>query len=150
MVQISELTLQDIGTYQVQIGETWRVYTSFKYAVPMDMTVTLRAGAYRRLLGVLNRVEGCRGVTNISLTKTATPTLKEATVDICFRLESEGGIGDGTYGLIAEILETDAEVHIDDCIVVSGNPPAPPSIWEMIPMLILVMVMSMMMNIMKD
>ncbi len=146
MIQITELTLGDIGVHEVIVGETWRVYVSFKYIVPENMTLTLRACPYRRVLGILNRVDGCCGQTELDLATTATPLLKEASVDISFRPDSEGGIADGTYGLIAEIVGTDAEEHIDDCIIVSGNPPG---IWEMVPALMIVMMTGMMMNVME-
>ena len=141
-----EFTLEDTGVREITVGETWRVYVSFKYVVPENMTVTLRACPYSRVLGILNRVDGCCSQTDIDLMATATPLLKEASVDITFKPESEGGIADGTYGLIAEIVGTGAEEHIDDCIIVSGNPPGT---WEMIPSLMLVMMMGMTMNTME-
>lgn len=143
MVRIMEFTLEASGVHQVTVGETWRVHVSFKYVVPENTTITLRACPYRRTLGILNRVDGCCGQADIGLDATATPVVKEASVDIAFKSESEGGVADGSYGLIAEIVGTDAEEHIDDCIIVSGNPP---SVWEMIPALMVVMMMGLMTN----
>lgn len=147
MLQVTGLTLQSVGLSEVVIGETWRVSVSFKYVVPNNITVTLQACPYTYLVGILNRVDSCCGQSNINLVATATTLPKEATVDIYFTPKGEGGIADGTYGLIVEILGTDAEAHIDDYIIVSGNPP---SIWEMIGPLLIMGLMVGMMAMMKE
>jgi hypothetical protein len=148
MVQIIEFNLQQIPVTQVAVGETWRVYVSFKYTAPQDMTITLQASPFTRILGVLNRVESCRGTTQVSLPASLTPLAKEEYVDIYFIPKDEGGIDNGTYGLIAEIPGTDAWAAIDDCIIVSGNP-AGIDISSMLSMVMVMMMMGMMMPMME-
>lgn len=110
---------------ELSVGDTLRVVVSFKYTVAEDTIVTLRACPYHYVLGVLDPIEGSCGEADIDLERSATLKLKEAIVDMPIVPAAEGGIANGTYGLIAEILGTDAEDHIDDCLVISGNPPSP-------------------------
>lgn len=148
MLQVSEFGLQvGNGVYEVQIGETWRVTCTFKYVTSEDTTVTLRACPYHYRLGILDRIGSCCGTTDIDLAQSSTPVLKEESVDIYFKPASEGGIANGTYGLIVEILGTDAEVHIDNCIIVGGNPSG---ILDAIPALIGVMMMMMIIPMMGE
>lgn len=132
---------------QLSVGDTLRVSVSFKYTVAEDTIITLRACPYHYTMGVLDRIGGSCGEAEIELERSTTLKLKEATVDMPIVPAAEGGIADGTYGLIAEILGTDVEAHIDDCMVISGNPAG---ITDILPMLILVMMMGMIMPMMEE
>lgn len=148
MTEVSEFALQVIGITNVVVGETWRVYVSFKYTAPESRTVVLRAAPYIKVLGIINRVNACIGQTEVRLEPAYTPTLKEATTDIYFKPQAEGGIADGTYGLIAEIVGADAFQAIDDCLTVSGNQPA--GITNILLALMAVMMLGMVMPMMEE
>jgi len=108
---------------QLNVGDTLEISVSFKYTVAENTMVTLRACPYQYTLGVLDRIGGsCGENPDVELEATLTPKTKETTVEMPIVPAAEGGIEDGTYGLIVEILGTDAEDHIDDCLVISGNP----------------------------
>jgi len=132
---------------QLSVGDTLRISVSFKYTVAEDTIVTLRACPYQYTLGVLDRIGGSCGEADVELERFTTSKLKEANVDMPIVPASEGGIANGTYGLIAEILGTDVEDHIDDCLVISGNPAG---ITDLLPMLIVVMMMGMIMPMMEE
>jgi hypothetical protein len=132
---------------QLSVGDTLRVSVGFKYVVAEDTIVTLRACPYQYTLGILDRIGSCCGEADIELERTTTAKLKEATVDVPIIAAAEGGIEDGTYGLIAEIPGSDTEDKIDDCLVISGNPAG---ITDMLPMLMVVMMMGMMMPMMEE
>lgn len=128
---------------ELSVGDTLEVSVSFKYTVAENTMVTLRACPYQYTVGVLDRIGGsCGENREVELEATLTPKTKEAVVEMPIVPASEGGIENGTYGLIAEVLGTDAEDHIDDCLVISGNPP---SMMEMIgPILVLGLMAGMM------
>ena len=151
---LQSVSLAELASGQVvelSIGDTLRVVVDYSYTISQTTTFTLRCGLYRRIAGVLNRIESVRNEKNIILERALTPVSKEESVDVLIIGEAEGGVADGTYGLIAEILGTDAEVHYDDCISVSGNPVG---LTEMIgPLLVLglmVGMVSMMAPMMKE
>lgn len=146
LVETSFEALQAGEKAQLSVGDTLRVTVSFKYTVAEKTTVTLQACPYHRVLGVLDRIGGSCGQVNIELERATTPKLTEATVDMPVVPAAQGGVDDGTYGLIVEILGTDVEAHIDDVLVVSGNPPGP---FQMIPALMVVMMMAMMTDVME-
>ena len=148
-IALDETSLESLQAgeqVQLSVGDTLRVTVGFKYTVAEKTMVTLQACPYQRVLGVLDRIGGSCGQANIELERAATPKLTEAAVDMLIVPEAQGGVEDGTYGLIVEILGTDAETHIDDILVISGNPPSP---FEMIPSLIMVMMMGMMIDVME-
>jgi hypothetical protein len=122
------------------------VTVGFKYTVAEKTVVTLQACPYQRVLGVLDRIGGSCGQANIELEKATTPKLTEAAVDMPVVAAAQGGVEDGTYGLIVEILGTDVETHIDDVLVITGNPAGA---FEMIPALMVVMMMTMMIDVME-
>lgn len=132
---------------QLSVGETLRVTVSFKYTVAEDTIVTLRACPYQYRLGILDRIEGSCGEADIELGRSTTLKLVEATVDMPVVPAAEGGVADGTYGLIVEILGTTVEAHIDDCLVISGNPAG---ITDMLSMVMVVMMMGMMLPMMEE
>lgn len=109
-------------TIRLSVGDILRVAVSFKYIVAENTVVTLRACPYHYVGPILDRIGGSCGEANIALERATTATLKEATVDMPIVPDAEGGLTDGTYGLIAEILGTNVEDHIDNCLIVSGNP----------------------------
>lgn len=127
-------------------GDTLRVKVGFKYSVAQNTVVTLRACPYQYRLSILDRIGGSCSEADIELERATTSRLAEATVDMPVVAASDGGIADGTYGLITEILGTDVSDKIDDCLVITGNPA---SIWELLPTLGMVLIMSMMVNTME-
>jgi len=146
IVQTSLGALASGQQVQLSVGDTLRVSVSFNYTVSESTSVTIRCCPHQRVMGILDRIGSCCGETQADLSGTVTPAKKEVTVDCVMLPASEGGIGDGTYGLIAEIPGYDAEETIENCIVISGNPA---SVMDMIPMLMMVMVMGMMMGTME-
>jgi len=144
-VSLAELASGQV--IELSVGDTLRVAVSFKYTAAEATIATLRACPYSYTMGILNRVGGSCGEADIELERATTFTLKEATVDMPIMPAAEGGVSDGTYGLIAEILGTDVEHHIDDCLVISGNPAG---IADIIPMLMVVMMMGMIMPMMEE
>lgn len=145
LVTTSLGALQAGGQVQLSVGDTLRVSVSFKYTVAEAVTVTLRACPYQYKAGVLDRIGGSCGSAEISLEATLTPKTKEATVDMPIVPAAQGGIADGTYGLIVEV--NGAEQHIDDVLVITGNPPG---IMDMIAPMMMVMMMSMIMPMMEE
>ena len=135
---------------QLSVGDTMRISLSFKYTVAEDMIVTLRACPYHYIAGVLDRIGGSCCETELELERATTLTLKETSVDMPIVPASEGGVADGTYGLIVEILGTGQEDHIDDCLVIGGNPAADGGITNILSMAMVVMMMGMMMNVMEE
>lgn len=128
---------------QLSVGDTLRISVSFKYVVAEDTVVTLRACPYQYTLGALDRIGGSCGGTEIELERSTTSKLKEATVDMPIVPASEGGIANGTYGLIVEIPGSDASDKIDGCLVISGNPAG---VMDLIPMVMVVMMMGLVME----
>jgi hypothetical protein len=147
LIQTSFSALASGEQVQLRPGDTLWVSVSFKYTVAEAVTVTLRACPYQYKAGVLDRIGGSCGSAEISLEATLTPKTREATVAMPIVPASQGGIADGTYGLIVEIEGTDVEQHIDDCLVITGNPA---SVWDMIPMMLVVMMMGMIMPMMEE
>jgi hypothetical protein len=147
LVQTSLGILQSGGRVQLSPGDILRVRVSFQYTVAEDTIVTLRACPYQYKLGILDRIQGSCGEADITLERSTTSKLKEATVDMPVVSAANGGISDGTYGLIVEILGSDARANIDDCLVISGNPAG---VTDMLPMLMMVMMMSMIMPMMGE
>jgi hypothetical protein len=131
---------------QLSVRDTLRISLSFKYTAAEATIVTLRACPYHYVAGVIDRIGGSCSETDLELERATTSTLKEATVDMPIVPASEGGVADVTYGLIVEILGTSMEDHIDDCLVISGNPAGGAGIMDMIPVLMMVMMMGMMME----
>ena len=142
-VSLAELASGQV--IELSVGDTLRISVSFKYVVAEDTTVTLRACPYQYTVGVLDRIGGSCGEADIELERSTTAKLKEATVDMPIVPAAEGGIANGTYGLIAEILGTDAEDHIDDCLIISGNPV---SMMEMVGPLLVIGLMAAMVGMM--
>jgi hypothetical protein len=132
---------------QLSVGDTLRITVSFKYTVAQDTIVTLRACPYQYKLGVLDRIGGSCGEADIELERSTTLKLKEATVDMPIVPAAEGGIANGTYGLIVEILGTGVEAHIDGCLVIAGNPAG---VSDILSMAMVVMMMGMIMPVMEE
>ncbi len=140
--RVSLAELANGRVIELAVGDILQVWVSFKYVVAEDTIVTLRACPYHYASSVLDRIGSSCGEADIELERSTTAKLKEAAVDMPIVPAAEGGIENGTYGLIAEILGTDAEDHIDDCLVISGNPAG---MMEMIgPLLVIGLMMGMM------
>lgn len=150
VIQTSLNALASGNPVEISVGETLRVSCSFKYRVAQDMLISLWACPYQRRLGIRDLIQSCRGETNVTLEATTVLTLKEVVVDCLFIPASEGGIGDGTYGLVAEIEGTDIKEEIDNCLTVSGNPKSAwGAIMDIIPLMMIMMMFSMMTPMMK-
>ncbi len=146
MVQPLVSTLELIGgPFEVEIGETWRVGVTFNYLVLREVTIVLKASPFTRITGILNRVDSLSAQVEVTLPPVTELTPVEMTIEMPFFGSSDGGIRDGTYGLIVEILGTGADAKEDNAIIVSGNPPG---LLSLIPSLVTVMIMGMMMNMM--
>jgi len=130
------------------VGDTIRVTASFLYTVGADTSVTVQAGPYHYIAGILDRIGSCFGKTEVSLPKALTPTEKQFTID--FTLKAQDGIAAGTYGLLVEIPGTDFNVKQDGVLVVA----AAPSMWgALVPLIFLglmVGMVSMMAPMMKE
>jgi hypothetical protein len=95
------------------VGDTVRVTASFVYTVAADTSVTVQAGPYHYIVGILDRIGASFGKTTVDLPMALTPTEKQFTVD--FKLS---GIDAGTYGLIVEIPGTEFYAKQDDVLIV--------------------------------
>lgn len=107
------------------VGDTVRVTASFLYTVGEDTSVTVQAGPYHYVAGVLDRIGACFGSTSVSLPKTTTPIEKQFTIDFELTPASiigTGGIQAGTYGLIVELPGTDFKVKHDSVLIVAAAP----------------------------
>jgi hypothetical protein len=124
------------------VGDTVRVTASFQYTVGKDTSVTVQAGPYHYIAGILDRIGTCFGTTTVDLPKALTPTEKQFTVD--FTLKATDGIAAGTYGLLVEIPGTDINVKQDDVLII----PAAPGIFEMIGPLLMIGLMVAMVSMM--
>jgi hypothetical protein len=124
------------------IGDTVRVTASFVYTVAADTSVTVQAGPYHYIAGILDRIGASFGTTTVALPMALTPTEKQFTVD--FKLS---GIDAGTYGLIVEIPGTEFNVKQDDVLIVAG---APDILSQIMPIMIMVMMMGMIMPMMEE
>jgi hypothetical protein len=121
------------------VGDTIRVTASFVYTVAADTLVTVQAGPYHYIVGILDRIGASFGKATVDLPMALTPTEKQFTVD--FKLS---GIDAGTYGLIVEIPGTDINVKQDDVLIVA----AAPSVFEMIGPLLVIGLMAAMVSMM--
>jgi len=150
LIETSLDTLVAGEQVQLTVGDTLRVRVSFSYAAGQATTITLWATPYQYKAGILDHIEGSRGTAQVSLDAAVTPVTKEATVDMKVIPAAQGGISDGTYGLIVEIPNTDVSAKIDSCLVISGNPPGLGDILtSLLPMLVMVMMLGMIMPMMQ-
>jgi len=126
------------------IGDTVRVTASFKYTVGADTSVTVQAGPYHYIAGILDRIGSCFGSITVDLPMALTLTEKQFTID--FTLKAEDGIQAGTYGLIVEIPGTEFSVKQDSVLIIAGAP----GITDILPMLMAVMMMGMIVPMMEE
>ena len=125
----------------ISVGETIKVFYAFSYRMPEKTTVRIWASLYNYTLGVLNRQEKAQTKQTITLGEALEWKPYEGEIDI-----EVGEISSGTYGLICELPDFDAEHHIDDCIEVA----AAPGILDILPLLMAVMMMGMIMPMMEE
>ena len=123
---------------QVQLGpgDTLRVNVSFKYVVSRGTTVTLWGWL---ALGFGRDIEAFKEIT---LDATIIPMTWEGYIDIPI---PTSGKSDGSYTLGVEVNGT--EDKIPDAVVISGMPT---SVWETVPMMMVVMMMGMIMPMMEE
>ena len=119
----------------ISAGDTLRVFYAFKYKLPEETGVRIWASLYTG--GIAGRQEKAQTKQTITLEKALESKDYSGEIDIVV-----GEISSGTYGLILELPDYDKENHIGDCLEVT----AAPSIMDMIPMLMVVMMMGMMME----
>lgn len=120
----------------ISVGDTIRVYYSFRYKLPEAGDVEIWASLYKYTLGVLDR-EG-RAQTKETLRLGQALDWKDYSGEIDILV---GDIDAGTYGLICELPDYDVDDRIDNCLEVAGVP----SMMEMIgPLLVLGLMMGMM------
>jgi hypothetical protein len=124
------------------VGDTVRVTASFLYTVAADTSVTVQAGPYHYIAGILDRIGASFGITTVDLPMALIPTEKQFTVD--FKLS---GIDAGTYGLIVEIPGTEFNVKQDDVLIVAA---APNILSQILPIMIMVMMMGMITPMMEE
>ncbi len=119
------------------VGDKIKVTAAFSYTVSVSTKITLSACPYYISAGLKPLVSSCVGSTDVQLVATATPT--PMTVDIVLTLvpKAQGGIENGTYGLIVWVgspsindfsLMFASKAWQDNIIIVTGNPTTP-NIW---------------------
>ncbi len=122
------------------VGDKIKVTAAFSYTVSVSTKITISACPYYISAGLKPLVSSCVGSTDVTLTPTATPT--PMTVDILLTLVpyANGGIDNGTYGLIVWVGPPDISTidmagatksSQDNILIVAGNP-ATTSIWSTI------------------
>ena len=129
-----------------------RVTVTFTYTAGVSTAITLMAGPYYTNILGNHIVDACVGSADVSLPAVTTPTEKTGTVDFTLVPKAQGGMDDGTYGLMVWVDGTNIEASQDNVIVVSGNPAAaaPTDIFSsMLPMLMMFMMMAMIMPMMQ-
>jgi len=119
---VSLKALQAGEQVTVPVGETLRVIVEFDYTVSVDTSMALRVYPYQYTVGVLDRIGSCGGEYTADLPAALTSTHQEVQVDCLMKPAKEGGIANGTYGIIAEVPGTSASFKIDDALVITGNP----------------------------
>lgn len=113
----------------IAVGDTIKVFYSFKYKMPEASDVKIWASLYRYTVGILDRSSQAQTKETIMLVKSLDWKLYEGEIDIVV-----GSVSSGVWGLICELPDYDMEDHIDDCLEVA----AVPSMWDMLgPLLII-------------
>ena len=136
LVETSFAALQAGQQVQLGPGDTLRVNVSFKYVVSRGTTVTLWGWL---ALGAGRDMEAFKEIT---LDATLTPKSWEGYIDIPI---PSSGKRDGIYTLGVEVNGT--EDKIPDAVVISGMPT---SVWETVPLMMVVMMMGMIMPMMEE
>lgn len=127
----------------IRVGETIRVFFSFKYKMPERENVGIWASLYQYTAGVLNRQGKAQTKGTITLDKSIEWKDYSGYIDITI-----GNISAGTYGLIVELPgRENAEAKIDDCIEVAG---APDILSQILPLVIMVVLMGMVTSMMGE
>ncbi len=137
-MQISQVQVQ-IGNFiypltegqplPIKAGEVIRVFFTIRGRVPQETEVRVWASLYQYVLGILNREEKAQTKGTTTLEGTVEFLDYERAADITI-----GDIGSGLYGLIVELKDYDISDRIDDCLEVAKVP----SIWDMLPSLLVI------------
>jgi hypothetical protein len=102
----------------ITVGQTIRVFFSFKYKMPEREDVAIWASLYQYTAGILNRAGKAQTKATIMLDRTTEWKDYQGYIDI-----TVGSVSAGTYGLIVELPgRKDAEAKIDDCLEVMAAP----------------------------
>ena len=121
---------------QVTVGETIRVFFSFKYKMPEREEVAIWASLFQYTAGVLDRAGKAQRKGTLILDKSTEWRDYQGYIDIVV-----GSVSAGIYGLIVELPgRKNAEAKIDGCIEVT----AAPGMTEWIGPLIMIAMMGMM------
>ena len=135
---VTDLTVLQAGKLiPLGPGDALVVDVSFKYTVSQGTTVTLWASLG---LGIGRDIEN---FAEVSLDATLTPKTWEGSIEIPIPTADKTN---GTYWMKVEVNGT--EVTIQDAVVISGMPTVF-GVFEMIPTLMMVMIMSMMMGMIE-
>lgn len=137
-IMLSPLALEQ---KKFSVGDKIRVTASLTYTVGADTTITVQAGPYHYIAGILDRIGSSFGSTTVSLPKAVAPAEKSFTIDFTLK-----DISAGTYGLIVEIPGTSINAKQDDLLVITGAA----SITDMLPMMMMMMMMGMIMPMMEE
>jgi len=136
-------TLAEGEPVKIQPGQKVRVLYSFSYKVADTASLLVWGSLYTRNLGAVNRIELAQTKTTITLDKALTWQTYQSSIEI----DVGAGIKAGLYGLIVEFPGFEnAQAMIDDCIEVAGAP----SISDMLPALMAVMMLGMIMPMMEE
>ncbi len=134
----------------IDVGDTLKVFYTFKYKMPEETGVRVWASLYRYTAGILDRATQAQTKETITLEKALVEKDYSGEIDIVVGvgggLGGVVGIGSGLYGLICELPDYDKEEHIDDCLDVT----APPSVFELMGPLLVIGIMAMMLPMVKE
>jgi hypothetical protein len=134
--------LTDGQPLPISVGETIKVFYTFKYKMPEQSSVRIWASLYRYTAGILDRSGNAQTKSTITLAKSTEWTPYQGQIDI-----TVGSINAGLWGLIVELPDYGGmEAKIDDCIEVT----AAPGVMDMLPALIMIMMMGMVMPMMEE
>ncbi len=129
-----EITLSplQLSTTKLVVGENARVSLNFEYVSGEDSVIHIFASPYYNNILGKHLVDACMGSTTINLDATQDPVQKTASVQFPITPKADGGVEDGSYGLVVWIQDTTpgvkpwtndnlAMTDQDNIIVVTGN-----------------------------
>jgi hypothetical protein len=121
-----------LSTTRFTVGDNVKVDLNFKYVSGEDGVIYIFASPYYKNILGKHLVDACMGSTTVNLDATQEPVQKTASVQFPITPKSEGGVEDGSYGLVVWIQDTTpgvkpwtnnnlAMTDQDNVIVVTGN-----------------------------
>lgn len=108
----------------ITIGETLKVYYSFKYKIPERGSVRIWASLYKYSFGIIDRQGQSQTKEYITLEKSLEWKDYEGEISIVIGSMPLSELEGNPYGLILELPDygVEAEHHIDACIEVMAAP----------------------------